>query len=139
MSVTGMTGTSLGATHRTSTARRAGDFLRRLLGRTDGLIGVTILLMFTVLALFPNLFVGPLQGLTTSTGEPLQAPSFQYPFDTNEMERNLLNLTVHGARISMAIAPFYSDAGGNASPFLAGRGSDPWGRGSDPRGRGSDP
>jgi peptide/nickel transport system permease protein len=103
MSVTGMTGTGLGATHRTSTARRAGDFLRRLLGRTDGLIGVTILLMFTVLALFPNLFVGPLQGLTTSTGEPLQAPSFQYPFGTDEVGRDLLNLTVHGARISMTI------------------------------------
>jgi peptide/nickel transport system permease protein len=103
VSVAGVAGTRLGTGRRTSTARRAADFLRRLLGRTDGLIGVTILLMFSVLALFPDLFVGPLQGLRNAPGEPLQAPSFAFPFGTDELGRDLLNLTVHGARISMTI------------------------------------
>jgi peptide/nickel transport system permease protein len=102
MSVTGVAGTGLGAARGTSRLRRAADFLRRLLSRTDGLIGITILLMFTILALFPNLFVGPLEGITTSTGEPLQAPSLAYPFGTDELGRDLLSRLVWGGRISLA-------------------------------------
>ena len=82
---------------------RAGGFSRRLLGRTDGLVGVAILVVFGLLALFPSLFVGPLENLTTSTGVPLQGPSAEHLFGTDELGRDMLNLTVHGARISMAI------------------------------------
>jgi peptide/nickel transport system permease protein len=103
VSVTGIAGTELGAGRWTGTGRRAGDFMRRLLSRTDGLIGLAILGVFTLLALFPNLFVGPLQSLTSATGEPLQPPSADYWFGTDELGRDLLNLTVHGARISMTI------------------------------------
>ncbi len=103
MSVQGLAGTELGAGRWTGTGRRARDFTRRLLGRTDGLIGIAILGMFTLLALFPTLFVGPLDTLTTSTGQPLQPPSAEYWFGTDESGRDILNLTVHGARISMTI------------------------------------
>ena len=103
MSVQGLAGTELGAGRWTGSGRRARDFTRRLLGRTDGLIGITILAMFTLLALFPTLFVGPLETLTTSTGQPLQPPSAEYWFGTDESGRDILNLTVHGARISMTI------------------------------------
>jgi len=82
---------------------RAGGFSRRILGRTDGLVGVAILFVFGLLALFPSLFVGPLENLTTSTGLPLQPPSAEHLFGTDELGRVMLNLTVHGARISMAI------------------------------------
>src|SRR5262249_38367496 len=78
-------------------------FSKRILGRTDGLFGVAILLIFGLLALFPSLFVGPLENLTTSTGVPLEAPSAAHIFGTDELGRDMLNLTVHGARISMAI------------------------------------
>jgi peptide/nickel transport system permease protein len=77
--------------------------MRRLLGRTDGLVGIAILSVFTLLALFPNLFVGPLETLTSATGQPLQPPSPEYWFGTDELGRDILNLTVHGARISMTI------------------------------------
>jgi peptide/nickel transport system permease protein len=87
----------------TAAIHRARQFARQLLGRTDGLIGVAILAMFSILALFPAAFVGPLEGLTTSTGEPLTAPTLAFPFGTDELGRDLLNLTVHGARISMTI------------------------------------
>ena len=59
--------------------------------------------MFSVLAIAPALFVGPLQTLTSATGQPLEPPSAQYWFGTDELGRDLLNMTVHGARISMTI------------------------------------
>jgi peptide/nickel transport system permease protein len=86
-----------------NTLVRAGGLSRRILGRTDGLIGIVILALFGLLALFPTLFVGPLENLTTSTGVPLQPPSPEHLFGTDELGRDMLNLTVHGARISMAI------------------------------------
>ena len=86
-----------------ASTRRTGDFLRRLLGRGDGLVGVVVLSFFTLLALFPSVFVGPLQGVLSATGAPLEPPSGAYPFGTDELGRDLLNLTVHGARISMLI------------------------------------
>jgi peptide/nickel transport system permease protein len=103
MSVTGIAGTELGAGRWRGTGRRTRDFVGQLLGRTDGLIGITILAFFSLLALFPSLFVGPLQNLTSTTGQPLEPPSLTYPFGTDELGRDLLNLTVHGARISMTI------------------------------------
>ena len=78
-------------------------FTRRYLRRADGLTGLLILLIFTVLAIVPQLFVGPLETATTATGSSLQAPSTVHAFGTDELGRDLLNLTVHGARISMTI------------------------------------
>ena len=85
------------------TARRIGSLMRALLGRSDGLVGIVVLGLFTVLAIAPGLFVGPLETLTGATGVPLQPPSFAHPFGTDELGRDLANLTVHGARISMTI------------------------------------
>ena len=59
--------------------------------------------MFTVLALFPDLFVGKLETATTATGQSLQPPGGGYLFGTDELGRDVFNMTVHGARISMAI------------------------------------
>ncbi len=67
------------------------------------MVGLVILLIFAVLAIMPQLFVGPLQTATTATGSSLQAPSSVHIFGTDELGRDLLNLTIHGARISMAI------------------------------------
>ena len=103
MSVTGIAGTELGAGRWSGGGRRTRDFLGRLLGRGDGLVGVVILSFFSLLALFPGFFVGPLQSVLSATGAPLEAPSGAYPFGTDELGRDLLNLTVHGARISMII------------------------------------
>ncbi|HET7030007.1 MAG TPA: ABC transporter permease [Candidatus Limnocylindrales bacterium] len=103
MSVAGIAGTELGAGPTAGPIRRSRDFLGRLLGRGDGLVGVVILSFFTLLALAPQLFVGPLQGVLSAPGAPLEAPSGRFPFGTDELGRDLLNLTVHGARISMII------------------------------------
>lgn len=86
-----------------SRGRSARDFARRFWARTDGVIGLVILLIFAVLAIAPQLFVGPFETVTTSTGGPLEPPSAAHIFGTDELGRDILNMTVHGARISMSI------------------------------------
>lgn len=87
--------------------RRSSQRLRRvatqLARRRGGLLGVAILVFFTFLALFPTLLVGPLQTATTAPGGRLLPPSPGYLFGTDELGRSILNLTVHGARVSMVI------------------------------------
>lgn len=77
--------------------------LRKVIARNDGLAGVAILIVFTILALAPTLFVGPLQTAITATGPRLAPPSLAYPLGTDELGRSMLNLTVHATRISMVI------------------------------------
>jgi peptide/nickel transport system permease protein len=84
--------------------RRARFVLARdLLRNPSGLVGVLILAVFTVLALVPDLLVGPLETAVTATGPRLEPPSAAYPFGTDELGRSMLNLTVHATRISMII------------------------------------
>lgn len=77
--------------------------LRRLIARPDGLFGLVILVVFTVLAIVPELLVGPLQTAVTASGDRLQPPTSAFPLGTDEIGRDMLNLTVHGTRISMVI------------------------------------
>jgi peptide/nickel transport system permease protein len=79
------------------------DGWRRYRRRPDGMIGLVILVIFGALAIAPTFFVGPLQTATTATGQSLQPPSLEYPFGTDELGRSILNLTVHGTRVSMFI------------------------------------
>ncbi len=65
--------------------------------------GVAILAFFAVLAIAPVFFVGPLETATTATGARLEPPSATHLLGTDELGRDILNLTVHGARISMVI------------------------------------
>ena len=78
-------------------------FGRRFLRRRDGLVGISVLLFFSILAVAPQLFVGPLETVTTSSGQSFEAPSGTHLFGTDDLGRDLVNLTVHGARISMVI------------------------------------
>ncbi len=79
------------------------DFARRYAQRTDGVVGLAILVVFVLIALFPNLFVGPLETATTASGQALEPPSAAHIFGTDDLGRDILNQTVHGARISMTI------------------------------------
>lgn len=78
-------------------------FFRKLLSRPDGLVGFAILAVFTVLAIAPALFVGPLQTAVTAIGPRLAAPSGAFPLGTDELGRSILNLTIHATRVSMVI------------------------------------
>jgi len=88
---------------RPSRVRGLREFAARFSTRTDGIVGVAILAVFVILALAPALFVGPLENAVTASGDPLTAPSAAHLFGTDELGRDMLNLTVHGARISMTI------------------------------------
>jgi peptide/nickel transport system permease protein len=97
----------------------AGELFRR----PEGLLGVVILAIFTVIAIAPNVFVGPLQTAVTATGGRLEPPSAAHLLGTDELGRDMLNLTVHGARISLSIgllATFVTVALGVVVGIVAG-------------------
>jgi peptide/nickel transport system permease protein len=79
------------------------EFWRQFRRHRDGLFGIAVLIFFTVMAIAPQLFVGPLETVTTASGSPFEPPSAQHIFGTDEVGRDILNLTVHGARVSMVI------------------------------------
>jgi peptide/nickel transport system permease protein len=83
--------------------RRLATFFARFGSRRDGLIGLAILVVFTTLALAPDLFVGKLESVVSATGERFDGPSAAHIFGTDRVGRDLLNLTVHGTRVSMVI------------------------------------
>jgi peptide/nickel transport system permease protein len=83
--------------------RRQPGLLRQVLSRPDGLAGAVILLVFTVLAVIPDILTGPLQTAITATGPRLAPPTMEFPLGTDELGRSMLNLTVHATRISMVI------------------------------------
>jgi peptide/nickel transport system permease protein len=78
-------------------------FLGRLLRRPEGAVGVAIIAVFVIVALAPGLFVGPLETVTDASGKRLEPPSMAHLLGTDNLGRDVLNLTVHGARISMLI------------------------------------
>jgi peptide/nickel transport system permease protein len=83
--------------------RRLGGFAARFGSRRDGLLGAAILAFFAILAIAPGLFVGPLESVVTATGARFDGPTAAHLFGTDRVGRDLLNLTVHGARVSMVI------------------------------------
>jgi peptide/nickel transport system permease protein len=108
--------------------RSAREFWRQFAHRRSGVAGVIVLVVFTVLAIAPGLFVGPLQTVTTATGAHLEPPSFTFPMGTDGLGRSVLNLTVWGTRVSMVIGllatiitVFLGALIGIVSGFIAGR------------------
>ena len=67
------------------------------------MVGLVVLVIFTVLAIAPEFFVGPLQTVITAPGEKLQPPTLEFPMGTDSLGRSVLNLTVWGTRVSMVI------------------------------------
>lgn len=84
--------------------RATKDFLGRFFERGGAWVGVAALTFFLVLAAVPGSFVGPLETAATATGDFLAAPDSQHLLGTDEVGRDVLNLVVHGARISLTIA-----------------------------------
>jgi peptide/nickel transport system permease protein len=95
----------------------------QLMRRPEGAFGLAILVLFTVLAVIPTLVVGPLQTAVTATGGRLEPPSLVHLLGTDELGRDMLNQTVHGARVSMTIgflATFVTVAIGVVIGIVAG-------------------
>jgi peptide/nickel transport system permease protein len=84
-------------------ARGMRSFGRNYLRRADGVVGLVVLVIFAVLALMPDLLVGPLETATRATAHAFEAPSAAHILGADDLGRDMLNRTVHGARISMTI------------------------------------
>jgi peptide/nickel transport system permease protein len=113
---------------RRSRASRFAGVLGQIAQKRGGAVGLAILVFFTFLALFPAVLVGPLETATTATGPRLAPPGGGYPLGTDELGRSMLNLTVHGARISMVIGllatlvtVFFGVMVGIVAGFVGGR------------------
>lgn len=109
-------------------AARFRRFMRQVVRRRSGLIGIAILVFFTFLAVFPTVLVGSLETASTASGPRMAPPQAGYPLGTDELGRSVLNLTVHGARISMVIGllatlvtVFVGALVGISAGFLGGR------------------
>ncbi|RWM09947.1 MAG: ABC transporter permease [Mesorhizobium sp.] len=87
-----------------SRARAIKTFLGHFLGYGGAQVGLVCLVFFIVVAAVPNILVGPLQTAINATGDFLAPPSSQHLLGTDEVGRDVLNLVVHGARISLTIA-----------------------------------
>lgn len=83
--------------------RGARSFVGRFVRRRDGLLGFLILAAFGIIAAVPELLVGPVESAVTAHGGRLDPPSAEFPFGTDHIGRDMLNLFVHGARVSMLI------------------------------------
>ncbi|MES0039693.1 ABC transporter permease [Mesorhizobium sp. M0046] len=92
-------------THHRHVRRRAiWAFLSRFFEHGSARLGVAALTFFVVLAAVPGPLVGPLETAATATGDFLTSPDSQHMLGTDEAGRDVLNLVVHGARISLTIA-----------------------------------
>ena len=80
-----------------SPARRA---LRRLFKRKGAVIGMVVLAVFILLALFAP-FVTPYDPIATSWTLVRKAPSAQHWFGTDELGRDVLARVIYGARASL--------------------------------------
>jgi len=78
-------------------------FLRQFRREKAGVLGVVIIAVFALFALVPNLLVGPFETVTHASGEGFEPPSLRHILGTDELGRDILNLVVHGSRISMSI------------------------------------
>jgi peptide/nickel transport system permease protein len=81
----------------------SGEFLRQFRQRPSGVVGVGVLVLFTILAIAPDMFAGPLQTVTTASAAHLESPSLALPLGSDSLGRSVLNLTIWGTRISMVI------------------------------------
>lgn len=84
-------------------ARSLASVARAFLRNPSGLVGTIILAVFLCLAAVPGLFVGPLQTAATATGGFLQPPDAHNVLGTDEVGRDVANLVVYGARVSITI------------------------------------
>ncbi|THK35200.1 ABC transporter permease [Ensifer sp. MPMI2T] len=85
-------------------ARAISGFLRHFIGHGGAQLGLVCLGFFLAVAAMPDTLVGPLETAITATGDFLAPPSRLHYLGTDEVGRDVLNLVVHGARISLTIA-----------------------------------
>ena len=80
------------------------DAMRRLLQNRAAILGLIIILIMTLLAVFADvLYDYETIVIKQNISEMLQGPSPAHPFGTDELGRDILARVVHGTRISLSI------------------------------------
>jgi peptide/nickel transport system permease protein len=75
---------------------------------TLGMIGLSILVFFVLVAVFAPMLADP-EGLNPTcpcTGAPFSPPSREFPFGTDDLGRSVLTLTIWGTRPSLIVGLF---------------------------------
>ncbi|MBM4331258.1 MAG: ABC transporter permease [Deltaproteobacteria bacterium] len=78
------------------------EVFNRLSKRITAMIGLVIVLIFLVSAIFAP-FLAPYDPLEHSLGHMLAKPSWDYPLGRDELGRCILSRVIYGARISLLI------------------------------------
>lgn len=79
-------------------------FWRQYRTHRAGLWGLAALAFFALLALTAPLTVGSdVQSVTDAPGRPLQPPSAEFPFGTDQFGRSLFGLVIWGSRVSLLV------------------------------------
>ncbi len=82
----------------------AARFWRQYRAHRAGLVGLIALVLFAVLALTTPLTVGAdVQSVTAAVGKPMEGPSGQFWFGTDQYGRDLFGLVLWGSRISLTV------------------------------------
>ena len=95
-------GDSLRSEMRRARAKRRLHFVRELLSHPSFIIGATILLAFTLLAVFAPL-IAPYDPNKNNYRDVLMSPSAQFWFGTDGFGRDILSRVIYGTRVSLTI------------------------------------
>ncbi|MGW9114692.1 ABC transporter permease [Microbacterium sp. NPDC055683] len=106
--------------------RRAGNVARRVLREPGYALAWAVVLLVAAFVVAPGAF-SPFDPLAPSTGAKLSPPSWEHPFGTDYIGRDLLSRVVHGSALSLqatvvalALAFVLSAAIGLLAGFLGG-------------------
>jgi len=81
---------------------KLGEFWSVYKTNTFGMIGLFMLLVFVVLALFAE-FIAPYGEWELLTGKAFEPPSLRHLFGTDELGRDIFSLVIYGTRVSLII------------------------------------
>ena len=76
--------------------------LRRLRRSTTALVGVAIVAVLLVVAIFADV-LAPRSPIASDQTRTFQRPSWEYPLGTDQLGRDMLSRVIHGTRISLLV------------------------------------
>src|SRR5262245_34027492 len=76
--------------------------LRRLRRSTTALVGVAIVVVLVLAAIFADV-LAPQSPIASNQARTFERPSWDHPFGTDQLGRDMLSRIIHGTRISLAV------------------------------------